>query len=223
MSPGFALAFFAGMLSFLSPCVLPLVPSYLGLLGGRAALLRALQFVAGFSLVFVALGASASALGSLLLPYQHVLGQVGGVFIVVFGLMMLGLRPAAMAREGRPLLAAAGNYGPLAVGVAFAFGWSPCIGPVLGAILTLAAASGSLGLGVGLLATYALGLALPFLLFALLWERLRLNRLNRYTRTLERVGGAMLVLFGVLLLTGEFTRLSAWLIDLTPAWLLERL
>lgn len=220
-SPGFALAFFAGLISFLSPCVLPLVPSYLGLLGGRAALSRALAFIAGFSLVFIALGASASVLGQWLLPYQYLLGQIGGVLIVVFGLFMLGLRPRFSQREGRPLLQSAGRYGPLAVGAAFAFGWSPCIGPVLGAILTLAASQGSLGLGVGLLATYSLGLAVPFLLFALLWERLGLSRLNRYALTAERIGGALLVVFGLLLLSGQFTRLSSALIELTPPWLLQ--
>lgn len=218
--PGLSLAFLAGLISFLSPCVLPLVPSYLGVIGGaRAPLLRAAGFILGFGVVFIALGATASALGALLAPHKILLGRVAGVLIVFFGLSMLGLfRLGFMMRDTRGL-AGADRYGPIALGAAFAFGWSPCLGPVLGSILGLAASSASLSSGVGLLAVYTLGLALPFLLAALLWERLGLRRLNRYTPVFEKIGGAVLVAVGLLMASGEFTRLAGYAYALLPSWL----
>lgn len=218
--PGLTLAFLAGLISFLSPCVLPLVPSYLGVIGGaRAPLLRALGFILGFGVVFIALGATASALGSVLAPHKILLGRVAGVLIVFFGLSMLGLfRLRVMMRDTRGL-ASADKYGPVALGAAFAFGWSPCLGPVLGSILGLAASSASLGSGVGLLSVYTLGLAVPFLLAALLWERLGLRRLNRYTPVFEKIGGGVLVLVGVLMASGEFTRLAGYAYAILPGWL----
>jgi len=217
---GLGLAFLAGLISFLSPCVLPLVPSYLGVIGGaRAPILRAGGFILGFGVVFIALGATASALGSLLAPHKILLGRAAGVLIVFFGLSMLGLfRLKFMMRDTRGL-ASADKYGPVALGAAFAFGWSPCLGPVLGSILGLAASSASLGSGVGLLAVYTLGLAVPFLLAALLWERLGLRRLNRYTPVFEKVGGAVLVIVGLLMASGEFTRLAGYAYALFPSWL----
>lgn len=259
--PGLALAFLAGLISFLSPCVLPLVPSYLGVIGGaRAPLGRAVGFILGFGVVFIALGATASALGSLLAPHKIVLGQAAGVLIVFFGLMMLGVfRLPLLARvllttvvllamlvfhaplwtdvltfalgllllftpqvswmQDTRWLGSADRYGPVALGAAFAFGWSPCLGPVLGSILGLAASSASLGRGVGLLAVYTLGLAVPFLLAAVLWERLGLRRLNRFTPVFEKVGGTVLVLVGVLMASGEFTRLAGYAFALLPGWL----
>jgi cytochrome c-type biogenesis protein len=218
--PGLTLAFLAGLISFLSPCVLPLVPSYLGVIGGaRAPLLRAGGFILGFGIVFIALGATASALGSVLAPHKILLGRIAGVLIVFFGLSMLGLfRLKVMMRDTRGL-ASADRYGPVALGAAFAFGWSPCLGPVLGSILGLAASSASLGSGVSLLAVYTLGLAVPFLLAAVLWERLGLRRLNRYTPTFEKIGGAVLVIVGVLMVSGEFTRLAGYAFTLLPGWL----
>ncbi|WP_424949915.1 cytochrome c biogenesis CcdA family protein [Deinococcus sp.] len=217
---GLGLAFLAGLISFLSPCVLPLVPSYLGVIGGaKTPLWRAAGFILGFSVVFIALGATASALGSLLAPHKILLGRVAGVLIVFFGLSMLGLfRLPFMMRDTRGL-ASADRYGPIALGAAFAFGWSPCLGPVLGSILGLAASSASLGSGVGLLAVYTLGLAVPFLLAAVLWERLGLRRLNRFTGTFEKIGGAVLVLVGVLMVSGEFTRLAGYAFNILPGWL----
>jgi len=217
---GLGLAFLAGLISFLSPCVLPLVPSYLGVIGGaRAPILRAGGFILGFGVVFIALGATASALGSLLAPHKILLGRIAGVLIVFFGLSMLGaFRLGFMMRDTRGL-ASADKYGPVALGAAFAFGWSPCLGPVLGSILGLAASSASLGSGVGLLAVYTLGLAVPFLLAALLWERLGLRRLNRYTPVFEKVGGAVLVIVGLLMASGEFTRLAGYAYALFPSWL----
>lgn len=217
--PGLGLAFLAGLISFLSPCVLPLVPSYLGVIGGaRAPLLRAGAFILGFSLVFIALGATASALGGLIAPHKLLLGRLAGGLIVFFGLVMLGaVRLPALMRDTREL-GAADRYGPLALGAAFAFGWSPCLGPVLGSILGLAASSASLASGVGLLAVYTLGLAVPFLLAALFWERLGLRRLNRFTPVIEKVGGGVLLLVGLLMVSGEFTRLAGFFSAVMPAW-----
>ena len=219
-APSVTVAFLAGLISFLSPCVLPLVPSYLGVIGGaRAPLTRALGFVLGFGLVFIALGATASSLGSLLAPHKIGLGRVAAVLIVFFGLVMLGvIRLPVLMRDTRSL-GNAGGYSPVVLGAAFAFGWSPCLGPALGSILGLAASSASLGTGVGLLGAYTLGLALPFLLAALLWHRLNLRRLNRYAGIFEKVGGGVLVLVGVLMLTGQFTRLATFFYEVMPAWL----
>ena len=234
MTPTLPLAFTAGILSFLSPCVLPLVPSYLAYVGGsaqarRAVVVRnALLFVAGFSLVFIALGASASVLGSLLRANERLLTVAGGILIGLFGLIMLGVirlpwlyrdtRPQVRAEAGKP-------WGAVLLGMAFAAGWTPCIGPVLGGILTLAGASGTLSQGVLLLGTYALGLALPFLLAALALEPfLRLSkRIRRFTPWLERGAGAILVVAGLLMVTGTYTRLNGLLIRLTPEWLISRL
>lgn len=219
-SPTLTVAFLAGLVSFLSPCVLPLVPSYLGVIGGaRAPLLRALGFIAGFGLVFIALGATASSLGSLLAPHKIVLGRLAAVLIIFFGLVMLGvIRLPILMRDTRAL-ADAGGYGPVALGAAFAFGWSPCLGPALGSILGLAASSASLGSGVMLLSAYTLGLAVPFLLAALLWHRLNLRRLNRYAGVFEKVGGGILLLVGIMMLTGQFTRLATFFYTIMPEWL----
>ncbi|QFP78068.1 cytochrome c biogenesis CcdA family protein [Deinococcus sp. AJ005] len=219
-SPTLTVAFLAGLISFLSPCVLPLVPSYLGVIGGaKVPLLRALGFIAGFGLVFIALGATASSLGALIAPHKFLLGQIAAVLITFFGLVMLGvIRLPFLMRDTRAL-ADAGGYGPVALGAAFAFGWSPCLGPALGSILGLAASSASLSSGVLLLSAYTLGLAVPFLLAALLWDRFNLRRLNRYAGIFEKVGGGILVLVGVLMLTGQFTRLATFFYEVTPAWL----
>lgn len=218
--PTFAVAFLAGLVSFLSPCVLPLVPSYLGVIGGaRAPLPRALGFILGFGLVFVALGATASSLGSLLAPHKVLLGQVSAFLIVFFGLVMLGVIRLPLLMRDTRALADAGGYGPVALGAAFAFGWSPCLGPALGSILGLAASTASLSSGVALLGAYTLGLAVPFLLAALLWNRLNLRRLNRFSGVFERVGGAILVAVGILMLTGQFTRLATFFYQVMPEWL----
>ncbi|MPY65527.1 cytochrome c biogenesis protein CcdA [Deinococcus sp. SDU3-2] len=219
-APSITVAFLAGLISFLSPCVLPLVPSYLGVIGGaRAPLGRALGFILGFGLVFIALGATASTLGALLAPHKILLGQVAAVLIIFFGLVMLGVVRLPFLMRDTRALANAGGYGPVALGAAFAFGWSPCLGPALGSILGLAASTASLGTGVGLLAAYTVGLAVPFLVAALLWDRLNLRRLNRYAGVFEKVGGAVLVLVGVLMLTGQFTRLATFFYEVMPAWL----
>lgn len=235
---GFLVAFFAGLLSFLSPCVLPLVPSYVGFITGmtlpevsgrrRAALTHALLFVAGFSLVFVLLGASATALGRALNYYQVWLQRVGGVLIILFGLLCLGVFKVGLLNQERRLHLGhkpVGYLGSLLVGMAFAAGWTPCIGPVLGGILGLAATSSDVTRGMQLLAAYSAGLALPFLIAAVAVESFLdwFQRFRRFLPWVMRVSGVMLIVVGVLLVTGEFTRLAGWLQGLTPDFLREQL
>jgi cytochrome c-type biogenesis protein len=235
---GFVVAFIAGLLSFLSPCVLPLVPSYVGFITGmtlpevtgrrRAALTHALLFVTGFSLVFVLLGASATALGRALNYYQVWLQRVGGVLIILFGLLCLGgLKVGLLTQERRIHLERkpVGYLGSALVGMAFAAGWTPCIGPVLGGILGLAATSSDVTRGMQLLAAYSAGLALPFLIAAVAVESFLdgFQRFRRFLPWVMRVSGVMLIVVGVLLVTGEFTRLAGWLQGLTPDFLREQL
>jgi cytochrome c-type biogenesis protein len=232
-------AFLAGLLSFLSPCVLPLVPSYLSFITGMSgvgemqarrhlALLHALLFVIGFTLIFVALGATATAFGRLLVTYQQWLERIGGLLIVGFGLYTLGVfRIAWLAREARVRLAdkPLGYLGSVLAGVAFGAGWTPCIGPILGSILLYTSTRADLAQGLRLLGAYSLGLALPFLAAAWALESfLRwFQRFRRYIRWVERVAGALLVVVGVLMVTGSFTLLSGWLQSITPAFLKARL
>ncbi|HEY0351104.1 MAG TPA: cytochrome c biogenesis protein CcdA [Gemmatimonadales bacterium] len=235
---GIFVAFIAGVLSFLSPCVLPLVPSYLGFLTGMTlpevsvrrhrVLLHAFLFVGGFSLVFILLGASATALGRALNYYQVWLQRVGGVLIILFGLVCLGaFNFQLFSRERRVQLdrKPVGYLGSALVGMAFAAGWTPCIGPVLGGILGLAATSGDVSRGMMLLAVYSAGLALPFLIAAVAIESFLdwFQRFRRFLPWVMRVSGVLLVFVGILLVTGEFTRLAGWLQALTPEALREQL
>ena len=235
---GFVVAFTAGLLSFLSPCVLPLVPSYVGFITGmtlpevtgrrRAVLTHALLFVAGFSLVFVLLGASATALGRALNYYQVWLQRVGGVLIILFGLLCLGVFKVGLLTQERRLhleRKPVGYLGSALVGMAFAAGWTPCIGPVLGGILGLAATSSDVTRGMQLLAVYSAGLALPFLIAAVAVDSFLdwFQRFRRFLPWVMRVSGVMLIVVGVLLVTGEFTRLAGWLQGLTPDFLREQL
>ena len=231
LGPALVVAVLAGVLSFLSPCVLPIVPPYLAYMagaavdedGGRRGTLRvAVFFVLGLSTVFLILGFAASALGRVLLAYQQQMALVAGIVIVVFGLNFLGLlRIPFLAREVR--FEARGQTGTVLgaylFGLAFAFGWTPCIGPVLGAILSLAAQGGSAGRGLVLMAGYALGLGVPFLLTALFLGRAigLMAGLKRHMPLVERAMGVLLVAVGVLMLTGEFSDLSFWLLDTFPA------
>jgi len=231
-------AFAAGLLSFLSPCVLPLIPSYVGFLTGLSAeelqlrrgtaLLHAVWYVAGFGLIFILLGASASALGALFLRSQVWIARVGGVLVILFGTYLLGmLRPAFLMRERRIHLVRKplGYVGSSVAGVAFGAAWTPCIGPILGAILTLAATRSSIAQGMGLLAVYTLGLALPFLLTALALDRFLVwfQRFRPYLVWVERVSGVLLILLGILLVTDRFTLLANWLQGLTPEFLRSKL
>ncbi len=234
----FAVAFTAGLLSFLSPCVLPLIPSYVGFLTGLTleeldvrrgtALVHALWFVAGFSIIFVALGATASALGVLLLQSQVWLARAGGIVVVLFGLYLLGvLRPGFLMRERKLQLARKplGYLGSTFVGMTFGAAWTPCIGPILGAILTLAAAQASVAHGSVLLAVYSLGLAIPFVATALLLDRFLVwfRRFRPYLAWVERITGILLIVLGLLLLTDRFTLIAGWLQGLTPEFLKRRL
>ena len=240
-SVGLAMAFGAGLLSFLSPCVLPLVPSYASFLTGmtfdersedavvrRNLLLHGSLFVLGFSLVFMALGASAGMLGGLLRTEGVWLQRAGGVVLVVLGIQMLGfLRIPGLQRDWRVHLARkpTGYAGSIGVGVAFGAGWTPCIGPVLGAILTLAAVQGTTPEAIGLLGAYSAGLAVPFLLGTLALGRFLtfFQRFRRWLPWVNRFGGGVLVVMGILLLTGQFTLLAGALTRFTPQFLLERL
>jgi cytochrome c-type biogenesis protein len=235
---GIAVAFAAGLLSFLSPCVLPLVPSYIGFLTGmtapemserrRTALLHGLCFVAGFSLVFILLGASATALGRALNYYQLWLQRLGGLLIIAFGLVCLGvIKVDLLTQERRVQLEhkPVGYLGSVLVGMAFGAGWTPCIGPVLGGILGLAATSGEVSRGMLLLAFYSAGLAVPFLIAAVALESFLgwFQGFRRYLPWVMRVSGVLLIFVGLLLVSGEFTRLAGWLQGFTPEALREQL
>jgi cytochrome c-type biogenesis protein len=237
-SLGLALAFSAGLLSFISPCVLPLIPSYLTFVTGvgfdelgtsrRTALVHALLFVLGFTLIFVALGASATVLGRVLIAYRVWITRAGGALVVLFGLYLLGvIRGAAFDRERREQLAKkpVGYLGTVLVGVAFGAGWTPCLGPIHGAILTYTAATADLSRGLPLLLAYSLGLALPFLLAAVAVERFleTVTRLRPHLARVSQVSGALLVIVGVLMMFDYFTVMATYLQSLTPAALKSRL
>jgi len=232
---GVLAAFLGGAISFLSPCVLPLAPGYVSYIAGQPvaataegpsyqararSLLLSLYFVLGFSTVFVALGAGATLLGGLLLRWKYELGIVGGALIIVFGLVMMGvIRPSLMMRDTRPELAMKGGnaVGAYLLGLAFAFGWTPCIGPVLGSILAVSATSGADG--VALLAIYSAGLGVPFLLIAVFTNELsgQIRRLGAAGRWLYQIAGGVMVLMGVGIMTGQISRLAFWLLETFPA------
>ncbi len=229
--------FFAGMLSFLTPCVLPLVPAYLSYLAGtsleelqasrpgRAVLLRALAtallFVLGFGTVFVALGATASVFGGLIRQHLAWLTIAAGIGIIVMGLHFLGVfKIGFLYREARFNPAKpVGIWGGYPMGLAFGFGWTPCIGPVLAAVLTVAAGEATVTRGAGLLAIYAAGLGLPFILAALAMGPFTgfLGRFRRHLGRVEQVIGVLLILVGIAFLTGWITRFSFWLLETFPA------
>ena len=228
----------AGLVSFLSPCVLPLVPPYLCYLGGttleemtdrdridaalwRRVVLASLLFVAGFTTVFVALGAGASVLGQWVQANKGHLSLVAGIVIIAFGLHFLGvLRVPMLYREARfhARMQGASLAGAYLMGLAFAFGWTPCIGPVLATVLTLAASEESLGAGVRLLLVYSLGLGVPFVLAAMAIGPFIafLQRFRKYLGRVEMVMGLLLVATGVLMLTGSLNWFGQWLIDNVP-------
>jgi cytochrome c-type biogenesis protein len=229
-------AFAAGTISFLSPCVLPLVPAYVSYIAGQSiahpkapramiARLHAIAlsacFVLGFTTIFVILGASATALGEALISYKHELGIVGGAIVIGFGLFTIGvLRPSWLHRDIRLPLTFPGGHpiAAYALGMAFAFGWTPCIGPMLGTILTVSAASATVAKGVAFLAIYSLGLGVPFLLAAALTDGFlaRLKSIGRVGRILQLLAGGVMVLMGVAMITGYLTTLSFWLLEVFP-------
>ncbi|MEX1256641.1 MAG: cytochrome c biogenesis CcdA family protein [Gemmatimonadota bacterium] len=234
------LAVLGGVVSFLSPCVLPLVPAYVTFITGASldeltdsnrkfspeVLRHALLFIAGFSLIFVLMGASASFIGGFLITSRRVFEVAGGIFLVLFGLLLSeivklpwAMRDWRVHMKDRP----AGNLGTLFVGMVFAFGWTPCIGPILGGIYTLAAGEETPGRGMLLLGGYSFGLALPFVLAAVGLSRfltLR-RRIGPWLPWIQRVSGIAMVIFGALLITGQFTRIAAALAQVTPDFLLR--
>ena len=233
-SVGFGLAFLAGLLSFLSPCVLPLIPSYVSFITGLSldelgerrwlAVSHAVMFVTGFTIIFVLLGAGATAIGRLFYDNKQWLERIGGVLIVVFGLYLLGVfQWVGFARERRVHLQdkPLGYFGSLVVGMAFGAGWTPCIGPILGSILLYANSQASVGQGVALLFAYSLGLAVPFLVAAYAVERLIdwFRKFRRFMPFVTHLSGAVLVFVGFLLATGYFSLLAGWLQGLTPDFL----
>ncbi len=229
-------AFLAGVVSFLSPCVLPLVPGYVSYVAGNsldeigdrrfsrarmAAIGLSASFVLGFTTVFMSLGASASAIGQLFQSYRSEADIVAGGIIIIFGLHMTGLiRIAFLNRDTRFLEMGKGGtvYGSYVLGAAFAFGWTPCIGPILGAILTLGAATATVGEGVTLLFVYSLGLAIPFLLVAAFTGLLmgRIRKLGRAGHISQIVAGGILVVAGVAMMTGYLSSASTWMLNAFP-------
>lgn len=234
-SVGFGAAFLAGLLSFVSPCVLPLIPGYLSFMTGLTTaelaaeerptakiVTAAVLFVAGFSLIFVAFGASASVLGHFLDAYREIISRVFGVVVIAFGILLLGvIKIPGLYREARFDMSGSRSFGraaALVMGMAFAAGWSPCVGPILGVIIGIAASYGSAARGALLLFTYSLGLGLPFIAVAWLFGSMTplLHWLTRHSLVINRVAGALLVAFGVLMVTGQFEALIRWLTAVIP-------
>ncbi len=231
-------ALLAGLLSFLSPCVLPLVPPYLCFLGGttfdqltgedetpahvyKTVIMSSVAFVLGFTTVFVILGATATAAGQLVVDNLPLLGKIAGVVIIIAGLHFLGVfhipmlhREARYHADARP----AGLIGAYFIGLAFAFGWTPCIGPVLAAILAMAAGEDSVRQGVGLLFVYSLGLGIPFIAAAIAIKPFMstMQRFRKHLATVEKLLGGFLVLTGILFLTNSMTLISSWMLELFP-------
>ena len=228
------LAGFAGLLSFLSPCVLPIVPPYLAFMGGitvrdmeehgdsdNRVLTAACCFVAGLSVVFMFLGLAASAVGRVLLQFQAELGIAAGLIILVFGIHFLGIfRIPLFDREARvdPGGRGRGALGAFVLGLAFAFGWTPCIGPILGAILSLVIQEGSASYGAALMAAYAVGLGVPFIVVAAFVRKSfgLMQRFRHVSAWFERTAGCLFLLVGTLLVTGNFSDISFWLLETFP-------
>jgi cytochrome c-type biogenesis protein len=233
--PAMTVALLAGVISFLSPCVLPIVPPYLAYMSGvslndmssesaarRRAIIAALFFVMGLSTVFLILGFTASAFGAFFLQNQILFSQISGIVVIIFGIHFLGIyRISFLDREARMDAGDKGgsSFGAYVLGLAFAFGWTPCIGPQLGAILSLAAGEASVARGTLLLGIYALGLGIPFLLAAMFMTRAVgvMNRLKRHMKAIERGMGVLLLIVGIAMLTGAFSTFSFWLLEIFPA------
>jgi len=227
----FLTAFAAGLISFLSPCVLPLVPGYISIISGfsldqlkdqqrnasltRTVLLNSVMFILGFSITFISLGASASWLGQILLSRMHLLYRIAGIIIIIFGLHLLGIFKINFLYQDKRFHSVQkprGILGALLLGLAFAFGWTPCIGPILAGILTIASTKETVAQGVFLLAVYSLGLGIPFLLTSLGLNQFLAfyGRFKRHFHAVEMVSGALVIAVGVLILTNNLSRLAAW-------------
>ncbi len=228
------MAFGAGLLSFISPCILPIIPSYMFFISGTSAgamaeaeeqdqrlkqrqiILSSLFFILGFSLVFMALGATATSLGRLMANYQDLLRKIGGVVIIVLGLHMMGLiEIKALLYEKRMHFKARppGYFGALLIGIAFALGWTPCIGPILGAILGIAGSQTQVSSGILLLAVYSLGLAIPFFLTALLMDKIfvHFRKLQKHMQKISIISGVFMIVIGILIFTNMLQSLSNYL------------
>ena len=232
--PAMFVALLAGVLSFLSPCVLPIVPPYLAYMSGvslnelsegtarNAAIMPAVFFVMGLSTVFLFLGFTASIIGQVFLQYQSTFNTLAGLLVMIFGAHFIGIyRIGFLDREARIDVGDRGgsSFGAYILGLAFAFGWTPCIGPQLGAILSMAASEASVTRGTLLLAVYAIGLGVPFLLVAAFLPRLTglMSWMKRHMEQIERVMGLLLWTIGLLMLTGGFASFSYWLLETFPA------
>lgn len=224
------LAFFAGLVSFLSPCVLPLVPGYVSMISGagleelkspqarlmRRLMLNSIGFILGFSIVFITLGAISTEVGQVAARYKHTLSIVAGVIVIIFGLHLTGIFQIKwLLQDARLHNVKGGNtlVGAFVIGFAFAFGWTPCLGPILSVILGFASQEDTLVKGILLLAVYSLGLAVPFLLTSVLMERFLkfYSRFRSHMHALEVVGGGLMIALGILLVIGRFTLISSWL------------
>ncbi len=224
------LAFFAGLVSFLSPCVLPLVPGYVSMISGagieelkspqgqlmRRVMMNSIGFILGFSVVFITLGAVSTGIGQLAAQFKHTLSIVAGIVVIIFGLHLTGIFQIKWLLQDTRLHNVKGNstlIGAFVVGFAFAFGWTPCLGPILSLILGFASQEDTLIKGILLLAVYSLGLAVPFLLTSLLMERFLkfYSRFRSYMHALEVFSGGIMIALGVLLVIGRFTLISSWL------------
>ncbi len=232
------IAFVGGLLSFLSPCVLPLALGYLGIVSGVSTakntdetagkpkiILATLAFIFGFSLVFIILGLASTFLGQLLASSRMLFTKISGTVVILLGLHETGLLPIAwLYRERRvKIKPGIGIAGAFLTGLVFAFGWTPCVGPILGGILTVAGNQSTMGAGVLLLTMYSLGFGLPFLLLAIAFEQIsgKLNRLKPYLKYQQWFAGALLILMGLLLLTDNLTTITSWLMRITGGWSFE--
>lgn len=229
-SPTFITAFFAGLVSFLSPCVLPLVPGYVSLISGvgveelkslqaqlmKRVMVNSIAFICGFTVVFITLGAISTEIGQLAARYKHTLSIIAGVVVIIFGLHLTGIFKIKALYTDARLHSVKGSSTPIGafvIGFAFAFGWTPCLGPILTGILTLASQEDTLVKGIILLGVYSLGLAVPFLLTSLLMERFLkfYSRFRSHMHALEVASGGLLIALGILLVIGRFTLISSWL------------
>lgn len=226
------IAFWAGLISFVSPCTLPLYPSYISYITGISVrtlqesatrevrmrtMLHTLFFIIGFSIVYFALGATANAIAEIFILNRELISQIAGILIIVMGLILLGIfKPQMLMREWKPRFTKrAGYMGTLLIGIGFAAGWSPCIGPILGAIITLSATEP--GSWIPLMTAYTLGFAIPFFIMAFFIGTTRW--IVRYSSAFMKVGGAMMIGIGVLLYTGQMTKITIWLQSITPTWM----
>jgi cytochrome c-type biogenesis protein len=232
--------FLAGLLSFLSPCILALAPAYLSIITGisltdlqagvfkrRTVVLATVAFIIGFTLIFIAFGASSSLIGSLLRSERRRLTQIGGILVIIFGLHQTGLLPIKWFYQERKLKfqPQVGIVGAFLAGIGFSLGWTPCVGPILGSILAIAGTQGEVTKGMFLLLIYSLGMAIPFLILALGFEHVArgLQRIRPLLKYLEWIAGGLLIIMGILLVTGSFTVLNTYIMRITGGWSPENL